>query len=82
MYEIANENIAEKQAKSKERYDARSKEPSFRLNQMVLLQQFKTPVGKSPELIDKYDVPYYISQLGPHFTCKFRRCSNHKELKC
>lgn len=80
-HEIANENIAEKQAKSKERYDERAKEPSFRLNQMVLLQQFKTPVGKSPKLIDKYDGPYYISELGPNFTYKLRRCSNHKELK-
>lgn len=80
-HEIANQNIAEKQAKSKERYDERAKEPSFRLNQMVLLQQFKTPVGKSPKLIDKYDGPYYISELGPNFTYKLRRCSNHKELK-
>lgn len=80
-HEIAKENIAENQLKSKERYDARAKEPSFRLNQMVLLQQFKTPVGKSPKLIDKYDGPYYISELGPNFTYKLRRCSNHKELK-
>lgn len=29
---IAKENIAENQLKSKERYDARAKEPSFRLN--------------------------------------------------
>ena len=48
---------------------------------MVLLRQFKTPVGKSPKLIDKYDGPYYISELGPNYTYKSRRCSDHKEMK-
>ena len=79
--ELARQNIAEKQTKSKEYVDKTTKEPSFRLNQMVLLRQFKTPVGKSPKLIDKYDGPYYISELGPNYTYKLRRCSDHKEMK-
>ena len=48
---------------------------------MVLLRQFKTPVGKSPKLIDKFDGPFYISAIGPNFTYKLRRRSDHKELK-
>ena len=79
--DLARQNIADKQTKSKEYVDKTTKEPSFRLNQMVLLRQFKTPVGKSPKLTDKYDGPYYISELGPNFTYKLRRCSDHKEMK-
>ena len=59
--QITREIAKMNQEKSKESYDRRTKEPQIRLNQMVLLQQFKTPVGKSPKLIDKYDGPYYIS---------------------
>lgn len=79
--EIATENIKMNQEKSKGHYDKKTKEHQFRLNQTVLLQQFKTPIGKSPKLIDKYDGPYYISEIGPNFTYKLRNSDTHKELK-
>lgn len=79
--EIAKQNVHLNQQKSKEHYDKNTKEPSFRLNQMVLLRQHKTPVGKSPKLVDKYDGPYYIAYIGPNYTYKLRDCTTHKELK-
>ena len=40
--EIAESNVREKQQKSKDYYDKKAKLPQFRINQTVLLRQYKT----------------------------------------
>ncbi|CAC5402171.1 unnamed protein product [Mytilus coruscus] len=78
--EIAKENVKLRQEKSKEYYDRKTTEPEFRLHDKVLLRLHRTPVGKSPKLIDKYEGPFYITKIGPNYTFRLRKCSDHKEL--
>ncbi|KAL5009348.1 hypothetical protein ScPMuIL_014929, partial [Solemya velum] len=80
-HEIATQNVTEKQAKSKQRYDQSTKVPIYRLNDTVLLRKHQVPLGKSPKLVDKYEGPFYIAGIGPHFTYKLRNCSDHKPIK-
>ncbi|VDH92571.1 Hypothetical predicted protein [Mytilus galloprovincialis] len=77
--DLAAENIKLKQAKMKERYDKNTKIPEFRLRDKVLLKEHVVPVGRSPKLVDKFNGPYYITDCGPNFTYKLRRCSDQKE---
>lgn len=56
-------------------------EPEFRLHDKVLLRLHRTPVGKSPKLIDKYEGPYYITKIGPNYIFRLCKRSDHKELK-
>ncbi|CAG2189208.1 unnamed protein product [Mytilus edulis] len=79
--DLAAENIKLKQAKMKERYDKNTKIPEFRLRDKVLLKEHVVPVGRSPKLVDKFNGPYYITDCGPNFTYKLRRCSDQKEVK-
>ncbi|CAG2234398.1 unnamed protein product [Mytilus edulis] len=79
--DLAAENIKLKQAKMKERYDKNTKIPEFRLRDKVLLKEHVVPVGRSPKLVDKFNGPYYITDCGPNFTYKLRRCSDQKEHK-
>ncbi|XP_063411468.1 uncharacterized protein LOC134694358 [Mytilus trossulus] len=79
--DLAAENIKLKQAKMKERYDKNTKIPEFRLRDKVLLKEHVSPVGRSPKLVDKFNGPYYITDCGPNFTYKLRRCSDQKEVK-
>ncbi|CAC5357756.1 unnamed protein product [Mytilus coruscus] len=51
------------------------------LRDKVLLKEHVVPVGRSPKLVDKFNGPYYITDCGPNFTYKLRRCSDQKELK-
>ncbi|CAG2257306.1 unnamed protein product [Mytilus edulis] len=67
--------------KDQENWPAKLPEPEFRLHDKVLLRLHRTPVGKSPKLIDKYEGPYYITKIGPNYTFRLRKCSDHKELK-
>lgn len=46
---------------------------------MALLCQ--GPKGQSSKLWHRWVGPYYISQLGPNYTAKLRRCSDNKESK-
>ncbi|CAC5367310.1 unnamed protein product [Mytilus coruscus] len=78
--EIAKENVKLRREKSKEYYDRKTAEPEFRLHDKVLLRLHRTPVGKSPKLIDKYEGPFYITKIGPNYTFRLRKCSDHKEL--
>ena len=81
VHEIATKNIKKSQEKSKERFDKHAKTPTFNLFDKVLIKANKIPVGLSPKLAEKYQGPYFISELGPNHTYKIRRCSNRKELK-
>ncbi|CAC5392663.1 unnamed protein product [Mytilus coruscus] len=76
--DLAAQNIKFKQAKMKERYDINTKIPEFRLRDKVLLKEHVVPVGRSPKLVDKFNGPYYITDCGPNFTYKLRRCSDQK----
>ena len=79
--EIATANMREAQAKSKEYHDRKAKVPDFAVHDRVLMRVSKVPTGLSPKLFEKYDGPYYISELGPNYTYRLRRCSDHKHLK-
>ncbi|MEW8546122.1 MAG: reverse transcriptase domain-containing protein [Candidatus Thiodiazotropha sp.] len=79
--EIAATNIQEARAKSKEYQDRKSEEPQFSLHDRVMLRVSKVPSGLSPKLFEKYDGPFYITELGPNYTYKLRRCSDHKPIK-
>ena len=79
--EIALSNVKESQAKSKERFDKKSKEPTFDLHDRVLLRISKIETGLSPKLFAKFEGPFYITKLGPNYTYMLRRCSDHKPIK-
>ena len=72
-------NVKESQAKSKERFDKKSKEPSFALHDRVLLRCSKVPTGRSPKLFERFDGPFYIT--GLNYTYKLKRGLDHKPIK-
>ena len=79
--EIAEENIKKHQQKYKERFDQNAKVPNFKLFDKVMIKTHKVPVGLSHKLVDKYQGPYFISELGPNYTYKIRDCKDRKEVK-
>ena len=42
----------------------------------------KVPKGYSPKFYPKRKGPFYITELGPHFTYRLRCCADHSEVKC
>ena len=80
-HEIATQNVKDKQEKSKQYFDKKTKTPEYKLRDLVLLRDFRTPIGKSPKLVDKYLGPFYISELGPNYTYRLRRTDDHREFK-
>ena len=78
---IAVSNMQTAQAKAKHYHDQKAKEPDFALHDRVLLKVSNTPTGLSPKLFQKHEGPYYIVEVGPNFTYKLRRCSDHKLVK-
>lgn len=62
-HEIASKNIQKSQEKSKDRFDKHAKIPDFKLFDKVLIKSNKTPVGLSPKLAEKFQGPYYISEI-------------------
>ena len=79
--EIALSNVKETQAKSKERFNKMSKEPTFDLHDRVLLRCSKVPTELSPKLFERYDGPFHITEIGPNYTYMFRGCSDQKPVK-
>ena len=79
--EIATDNIKKAQEKQKHQYDKKSKQPTFRIGELVMLHSTRVPQGLSPKLHCPWDGPFYITSVGPNCTYKLRRCSTHKELK-
>ena len=79
--DIAVSNMQNAQSKSKQYFDQKAKEPNFALHDRVLLNVSHNPAGLSPKLFQKCEGPYYIVQLGPNFTYKLSRCSDHKLIK-
>ena len=79
--EIATANIQVARARSKEYHDPKSEEPNVPLNDRVLIKVSKVQTGLSPKLFGKQDSPYYITEIGPNYTYRLRRCSDHKPIK-
>jgi hypothetical protein len=79
--EIAKENMVEKQIKAKDRFDRGAKAPSFKVGDTVLLTQEKVPQGLSPKLNVKWDGPYRIMELGPHYTYILNHIKTNKIYK-
>ena len=78
---IATENIKAAQVRYKHQFVKRSQEPKFQPAERVWLYCTKVAVGKAPKLHRKWVGPYYITQLGPHYTFKVRNCATNKEVK-
>ena len=79
--DIAISNMQLAQEKSKQYHDQKAKEPDFALHDRVLLKESHVPTGLSPKLFQRFEGPYYIVELGPNYTYKLRRCSDHKLIK-
>ena len=78
--EIATENLKIAKEKAKLRHDQNAKEPTFQLNDLVLLRNTRVREGLSTKLADKYTGPYYIVEVGPNHTYKLRNCADNKLL--
>ena len=80
-HKIAKSNIDQTKEQNKERYDKNAKEPSYNVEDRVLLKVMHRIQGVSKKLTPKWTGPYYITRLGPNSTFKLRRCSDNVELK-
>lgn len=78
--EIAAKNMEAAKEKTKIRHDLKSKEPSFKCNDLVLLKSVRVNEGLSMKLSDKYLGPYYIVEICPNHTYRLRSCTDHKLL--
>ena len=79
IHQLAEQNKAIAQAKMKERFDQKAKEPHFQIGQKVMKQTKQIPVGLSPKLYMKWEGPYEVIELGPnhlsHKSCR-KFCKN------
>lgn len=78
--EIAAKNMEAAKEKTKIRHDLKSKEPSFKCNDLVLLKSVRVNECLSMKLSDKYLGPYYIVEICPNHTYRLRSCTDHKLL--
>ena len=78
--EIAAENMKIAQEKAKLRHDLKAKNPTFNLQDLVLLKSTRVEEGLSKKLADKYTGPYYIVEIGPNHTYKLRNFADNKPL--
>ena len=65
---LSKENTTKAKQKQKHYYDKKSVEPRFTVGQKVLLEVFKTDVGQSRKLTNKFEGPYATVRQGPNFT--------------
>ena len=78
---IAKDNIGISQEAAKERHDKGAKQPSFAIQDEVLLYNPTVKKGKSSKLTKKWHGPYYITEVCDNFTYKLRSCETHEPLK-
>ena len=78
---IAAENTKVTQERNKHYYDQKSKEPTFQLQDQVMMQNNKRIPGLSSKLQPKHTGPYYIKEIGPNYTYKLRDCQTDKPVK-
>ena len=77
--EVAKENTALSQEKSKEYYDQKSKIPNFQLGDKVLLNVKKVIQGKCKKFQPKFEGPYFIVKMGPNYTYKLSKTPGGQE---
>ena len=78
--EVAHENTTKAKEKQKQYYDKSTEEPQFTVGQKVLLEVYKTDLGKSRKLTNKFEGPFLIVRLGPNYTYYLMRLSDNKVL--
>lgn len=79
--DTAKQNVSQKREQTTATNNVKSKEPSFRMLQQVLVKVEKTPVGFSKKLHAKWEGPYYIVKITGNNTYGLRKCSDNKLLK-
>ncbi|XP_046329556.1 uncharacterized protein LOC124113317 [Haliotis rufescens] len=79
--EIARENIAIFQKKSKAHHDQKVALPKFQVGDTVLMNNQKVKKGCSLKLTRKWTGPWYISNIGLNHTYKVRDRQTQKEYK-
>ncbi|KAL4231721.1 hypothetical protein ACF0H5_009297 [Mactra antiquata] len=79
--DIARQNMERAQDRAKDRHDVKAKMPQFKVGDKVLLRQEKVPLGLSQKLQQKWDGPFLITEMGPHFTYKLKIIATGKLLK-
>ena len=77
---IAAEKLKNAQTSSKDYYDKGAKLPSYKEGDRVLVYNPKRPKGIASKTFIKWQGPYYITKVGPHYTYILRDASTHKEL--
>ncbi|CAG2217030.1 unnamed protein product [Mytilus edulis] len=78
---IARENALEAQKKYKAQHDKRAREISYNIRDKVWLDTKKTEVGLSRKLCNKWQGPYYITEVKGKSTYRLRRCSDDVPIK-
>ncbi|VDI07329.1 Hypothetical predicted protein [Mytilus galloprovincialis] len=79
--EIAKENSLEAQQKYKAQHDKNAREATFKIRDKVWMDTKTTPVGYSRKLCNKWQGPYYITEVTGKNTYKLRRCSDDVPIK-
>ncbi|VDI15195.1 Hypothetical predicted protein [Mytilus galloprovincialis] len=79
--EIAKENSLEAQKKYKAQHDKNAREATFKIRVKVWMDTKTTPVGYSRKLCNKWQGPYYITEVTGKNTYKLRRCSGDVPIK-
>ncbi|KAL8567980.1 hypothetical protein ACOMHN_029155 [Nucella lapillus] len=75
------DNIQSAQQRYKSQYDKKTGQPKYREGQQVLLQCSHNVPGLSAKLQQKYDGPYYITNILPNDVYVLRHCQNNKMVK-
>lgn len=79
--EIAQENLAQAQAKYKKQYDKKTADRRFDVGQSVWLYCSKTPVGLKAKCHRHWLGPYYVAQAFPKHTYKLIRSKDNRPVK-
>ncbi|CAC5374986.1 unnamed protein product [Mytilus coruscus] len=78
---IVKENSIEAQQKYKAQHDKNAREATFRIRDKVWMDLKTMPVGYSRKLCNKWQGPYYITEVTSRNTYKLRRCSDDVPIK-
>ncbi|KAK3100025.1 hypothetical protein FSP39_013636 [Pinctada imbricata] len=77
-HEVAKKNDSLNQQRNKALHDKNIREPTFKINDLVMMTIHQIPKGQSAKLYDKATGPFKIVELGPNYTYKLKRCSDNK----
>ncbi len=80
--EVVKDNIKTAQERNKVAYDRGSVNPSYRLGDLVLINNVTKKKGLNPKLCPKKNGPYYIADVDAGYnTYLLRDSATHKQLK-